>query len=252
MEEFKGYLELDRSQQQDFLYSLSFQESIYTLAHDHGLNRSILNTDSDKKSSLLIVKCLITQMYQQNLLIFSANDPKQNLFFGQNTDLYCRILFEAFTVVLEIPFSLRERPFIERKEMVQFLNLRSIHSIFPFLEDKFSHSNYVVDILLPHSIHLEILVQTLRYWIKDASSLHLLRFFLHQSQNWNSFIIPKQSPFFFSKKRIKDYSSSYITLKCVNMNLSSFLCVTNLFIYDQYLLKLFLNVSISMKKWNIF
>nr|YP_009473507.1 maturase K [Hydrocera triflora]AVI69764.1 maturase K [Hydrocera triflora] len=233
MEEFKRYLELDRYQQQDFLYPLSFQESIYTLAHDHGLNRSILNADSDKKSSLLIVKCLINQMYQQNHLILSVNDPKQNLFFGHNTDLYSQILFEAFAVVLEIPFSLQERPFLERKEMVQFLNLRSIHSIFPFLEDKFSHSNYVLDILLPHSIHLEILVQTLRYWVKDASSLHLLRFFLHQYHNWNSFIIPKQSSFFLKKKRnqrlffllynsnVCEYESIFVFLRNQSFHLRS-------------------------------
>nr|YP_009568831.1 maturase K [Marcgravia coriacea]QBC67948.1 maturase K [Marcgravia coriacea] len=201
MEEFKRYLELDRSQQQDFLYPISFQEYIYALAHDHGLNRSILNVDSDKKSSLLIVKCLITQMYQQNHLILSANDSNQNLFFGHNTNLYSQILLEAFAVVLETPFTLRVRSFLEGKEIVKFHNLRSIHSIFPFLEDIFSHLYYVLDILLPHSIHLEILVQTLRYWVKDASSLHLLRFFLHEYRNWNSFIIPKQSSFFFGKKK---------------------------------------------------
>nr|YP_010209528.1 maturase K [Impatiens davidii]UBA17469.1 maturase K [Impatiens davidii] len=232
MEEFKRYLELDSSQQQDFLYSFSFQESIYTLAH---VNRSILNADSEKKSSLLIVKSLITQMYQQNHLLFSANDPKQNLFFGHNTDFYCQILFEAFAVVLEIPFSLRERPFIERREIVQFFNLRSIHSIFTFLEDRLSHSNYVVDILLPHSIHLEILVQTLRYWVKDASSLHLLRFFLHQYHNQNSFIIPKQSRFVFFKKtkrnkrfffflynsKVCEYESIFVFLRNQSFHLRS-------------------------------
>ncbi|KAK9907895.1 hypothetical protein M0R45_002780 [Rubus argutus] len=42
MEEFQGYLELDRSQQHDFLYPLIFREYIYALAHDRGLNRSVL------------------------------------------------------------------------------------------------------------------------------------------------------------------------------------------------------------------
>ncbi|KAL7252341.1 hypothetical protein ACSBR1_007010 [Camellia fascicularis] len=162
MEEFKRYLELDRSQQHDFVYPLIFQEYIYALAHDHGLTRSIFleNIGYDNKFSLLIVKHLITQMYQQNHFLFSANDSNQNPFFGHNTNLYSQMILEGFVVVVEIPFSLFS---LEGKEIVESQNLRSIHSIFPFLEDKFSHLNYVLDILIPHSIHLEISVQTLRY-----------------------------------------------------------------------------------------
>ncbi|MBI1572498.1 hypothetical protein IOK37_27335, partial [Escherichia coli] len=54
MEEFKINLELDRSQQHDFIYPLIFQEYIYALAHDRGLNRYIFleNTGYDNKSSL--------------------------------------------------------------------------------------------------------------------------------------------------------------------------------------------------------
>nr|ABN09458.1 maturase K [Careya arborea] len=205
MEEFKRYLELDRSQQHDFIYPLIFQEYIYGLAYDHGLNRSILleleNVGYDNKSSLLIVKRLIinliTQMYQQNHLSFYANDSNQNPFFGHNTNLYSLMILEGFAVVVEIPFSLRLISSPEGKEIVKSYNLRSIHSLFPFLEDKFAHLNYMLDILIPHSIHLEILIQTLRYWVKDASSLHLLRFFLHEY--WNSLLIPKKSSFYFSK-----------------------------------------------------
>ena len=85
MEEFQGYLELDRYRQHDFLYPLLFREYIYALAHDHGLlNRSIFfeNAGYYNKSSSIIVKRLITRMYQQNPLIFSANDSIQNPFFG--------------------------------------------------------------------------------------------------------------------------------------------------------------------------
>nr|AAO13980.1 ribosomal maturase [Rhododendron moulmainense] len=204
MEEFKRNLELDRSQQHDFIYPLIFQEYIYALAHDRGLNRSIFleNTGYDNKSSLLIVKRLIThlitQMYQQNHFLFSGNDSNQNKFLGYNTNLYSQMIFEGFAVVVEIPFYLRLLSFLEGKERVKSHNLRSIHSIFPFLEDKFSHLVYVLDILISHPIHLEIVVQTLRYWVKDASSLHLLRFFLHEYPIWNSLITPKKSSFSFS------------------------------------------------------
>nr|QWY85092.1 maturase K [Diospyros mespiliformis] len=216
MEEFKRYLELDRSQQHDFVYPLIFQEYIYALAHDHGLNRSIFleNAGYDNKSSLLIVKRLITQMYQRNHLIFCANDSNQNPFFGHNTNVYSQMMLEGFAVLVEIPFSLRLISSLKGKEIVKSHNLRSIHSIFPFLEDKFSHLNYVLDILIPHSIHLEVLVQTLRYWVKDVSSLHLLRFFLHEYLNWNSLITPKKSSFSFSKRNQRLFLFLYNSHVC--------------------------------------
>ena len=91
-------------------------------------------------------------------------------------------------------------------EIVKYYNLRSIHSTFPFLEDKFLHLNYVSDVLIPYPIHLEILVQTLRYWVKDASSLYLLGLFLYEysNYNWNSLIIPHR----FINKSISIFSKS--------------------------------------------
>nr|AAK97326.1 maturase [Actinidia indochinensis] len=225
MKEFKRYLELDRSQQHDFVYPLLFQEYIYVLAHDHGLNRSILleNADYDNKFSLLIVKRLIIQMDQQNHLIFSPNDSNQNPFLGHNTNLYSQMILEGFAVVMEIPFSLRLISSLEGKEIVKSHKLRSIHSIFPFLEDKFSRLNYVLDILIPHSIHLEILVQTLRYWVKDASSLHLLRFFLHEYRNWNTRITPKKSSFSFSKRNQRFFLFLYNFHVCESESIFVFL-----------------------------
>nr|CDQ47526.1 maturase K [Gymnanthes lucida] len=202
MEEYQRYLDLDRSRKNDFLYPFIFREYIYTFAHDHSLNRSILleNLGYDKKSSLLIVKRLITRMYQQNHLIISANDSNQNPFFRYNKNLYYQMISEGFAVIVEIPFSRRLVSSLEGPEIVKSHKLRSIHSIFTFLEEKFPHLNYVSDALIPYPIHLEKLVQTLRYWVKDPSSLHLLRLFLHQYWNWNSFIIPKKSISFFRKR----------------------------------------------------
>ena len=84
MEEFQGYLELDRYQQHDFLYPLIFREYIYALAHDHGLNRSILldNVGYDNKSSLLIIKRLISRMYKHNHFFISANASNQKKNWG--------------------------------------------------------------------------------------------------------------------------------------------------------------------------
>nr|YP_004072443.1 maturase K [Corynocarpus laevigatus]ADO60291.1 maturase K [Corynocarpus laevigatus] len=216
MKEFQGYLELDKSRQRDFLYPLIFREYIYAFAHDHFLNRSIFleNIGYANKSSLLIVKRLITRMYQHNHLIISTNDSNQNPFLGSKKNLYAQMLSEGFAVIVEIPFSLRLVSSLEEAEIVKSYNFRSIHSIFPFLEEKFPHLNYVSDVLIPYPLHLEILVQILRYWVKDASSLHLLRVFLHEYSNWNSLITPNKSISFFSKRNRRLFLFLYNSHVC--------------------------------------
>nr|AGL72746.1 maturase-like protein [Bulbinella cauda-felis] len=210
MEELQRYLEKDRSRQQHFLYPLLFQEYIYALAHDHGLNSSIFYEPVeiigyDNKSSLALVKRLITRIYQQNYLISSVNYSNQNRFLGHNaffySHFYSQIISESFAILVEIPFSLRLVSFFEEKEIPKYHNLRSIHSTFPFLEDKLSHLNYVSDILIPHPIHMEILVQILQCRIQDVIFLHLLRFFLHEYHYWNSLLITQnKSIYVFSKE----------------------------------------------------
>nr|CCB63199.1 maturase K [Pedersenia sp. Borsch 3887] len=239
MEEFQGHRELDRSWQHNFFYPLIFQEYIYAFAYDHGLNKLILLENVvDKKYSLLNVKRLITRLYQQNHLILSANDSNQNEIFGHKPkkNLYSQMITEGFAVIVEIPFSLLLISSLEEKEkkIVKSPNLQSIHSIFPFLEDKFLHLNYVLDILIPYPAHLEILVQTLRYWLKDASSLHLLRFFLYECRNWTSLITPKESISFLKKRNrrlflflynfyVCEYESFFVILR----NQSSYLRSTS-------------------------
>nr|AIB50725.1 maturase K [Micranthemum umbrosum] len=200
MEEIQRYLQLERSQPHDFLYPLIFQEYIYAFAHDHAFGKSSLseNPGYDSKLSLLVVKRLISRMYQQNHFIFSTEDSNQNQFWACNNNFYSQIISEGFTFIVEIPFSLRCISCLEEKKIVNSQNLRSIHAIFPFLEDNFSHLNYILDILIPPSVHVETLVQNFRYWLKDAFSLHLLRFLLNEY--WNSLITPKKASFSFSKK----------------------------------------------------
>nr|YP_009573036.1 maturase K [Aphelandra knappiae]QBF44015.1 maturase K [Aphelandra knappiae] len=236
MEEIKRYLQLERPQQHYFLYPLIFQEYIYAFAHDRGFSRSILseNPGYDNKSSLLIVKRLITRMYQQNHFLISPNASNQNTFWACNKNLYSQIISEGFALIVEIPFSLRLISCREEKKIVKSQNLRSIHSIFPFLEDNFSHLNLniVLDILIPRPLHVEILVQTLRYWLKDASSLHLLRFFLNEFCNWNSLITPKRASSSFSKRNqrlflflynshVWEYESIFVFLRNQSSHLRS-------------------------------
>nr|YP_010757068.1 maturase K [Colona auriculata]UNV38956.1 maturase K [Colona auriculata] len=232
MEEFLVYLELNRSRQQDLLYPLIFRESIYALAHDHGLNKSMILLENEgygSKFSLLIVKRLIIRMDQQNHLIISANDFNQNPFFGHNNNLYSQMISAGFAVIVEIPFSLRLVSSSQGKEVAKSHNLQSIHSIFPFLEDKFSHLNYVLDVLIPYPIHLEILVQALRYWVKDASSLHLLRFSLYEYCNLKSFFTPKKSISIFNPRfflflynsHVCEYESIFLFLRNQSSHLRS-------------------------------
>nr|AAL60266.1 maturase [Trisetella scobina] len=196
--------------QQNFLYPLLLQEYIYSLAHYHSFNSFIFSEPVeiigyDNKSSLVLVKRLITRMYQQKSLIYSLNDSNQNEFWGhKNSFSYhfsYQMVSEGFGVILEIPFSSRLVSSLEEKRIPKYQNLRSIHSIFPFLEDKFSHLNYVSDVLIPHPVHLEILVQILQCWIKDVPSLHLLRLFFHEYHNWNSIITSNKAIYVFSKRK---------------------------------------------------
>nr|BAF46929.1 maturase [Cicer arietinum]BAF46936.1 maturase [Cicer echinospermum]BAF46930.1 maturase [Cicer arietinum]BAF46931.1 maturase [Cicer arietinum]BAF46932.1 maturase [Cicer arietinum] len=202
MKEYQVYLERARSRQQDFLYPLIFREYIYGLAYSQNFKRSsfVENLGYDSKYSLLIVKRLISRMYQQNHLIISANDSNKNPFWGYNKNFNSQIISEGFAIVVEIPFFLQSGSSLKESEIIKsYKNLRSIHSVFPFLEDKFTYLNYVSDIRIPYPIHLEILVQILRYWVKDAPFFHLLRLFVYNFCNWNSFITTKKSIYTFSK-----------------------------------------------------
>lgn len=214
MKEYQVYLERDRSRQQDFLYPLIFREYIYGLAYSHDFKRSIFveNVGYDNKYSLLMVKRLITQMYQQNHLMISANDSNKNPFLGYTKNFYSPLISEGFAIVAEIPFFLQLSSSLEEAEIVKsYQNLRSIHSIFPFLEDQFTYLNYVSDIRIPYPIHLEILVQILRYWVKDAPFFHLLRLFLYNFCNWNSLITPKST---FSKSNPRLFLFLYNCYVC--------------------------------------
>nr|AAN63250.1 maturase K [Siphonochilus aethiopicus] len=209
MEKLQGYLEEDRFRQQQFLYPLLFEEYIYVFAYDHGLHSSIFyepqnSLGYDNKFSSVLVKRFNYSNDQQNYLIYSVNHFYQNRFVGHNNYFYfhffSQILSEGFAVIVEIPFSLQLISSLEEKEIPKSHNLQSIHSIFPFLEDKLLHFYFLLDILIPHPVHVEILVRMLQSWIQDVLSLHLLQFLLHEYSNWNSLIIPNKSIYVFSKE----------------------------------------------------
>ena len=141
---------------------------------------------------------------------------------------------EGFGVIVEIPFSLLLVSSLEGKEIANYHNLLSIHSILTFLEDKFPHLKYVSDILIPHPIHLEILVQTLQ-WKMPLLCMYYDSFYTSIIIEIVWLLQRNQFPFF--QKEIKDFSYSYIILLHVNTTLSSFLSAINLIIYDQHLIE---------------
>uniref|UniRef100_UPI0031F4522D maturase K n=1 Tax=Scurrula atropurpurea TaxID=1146880 RepID=UPI0031F4522D len=236
MEELKKKLDRERTRKQDFyfLYPLFFQEYIYALTHNRSFNRSSLfeNVGYDKKVRLLIVKRLITRMYHQNSFLISTYDYKQNYFLGHNK-LFCfQIISSKLAVLVEIKLFLGVVSSLEDNKINESKNLRSIHSIFPFLEDQFSRLNYVSKILIPYPVHLEILVLILRCWVKDAASLHFLRFVFHENRNWNLFFfqnkyisnLSKRNHrlfFFLYNSHVCEYESIFVFLRNQSYHLQS-------------------------------
>nr|YP_010290841.1 maturase K [Gahnia tristis]ULQ65998.1 maturase K [Gahnia tristis] len=193
IQEFQKYLEKYQFRQQQCLYPLLFQEYIYVFAYDYGFNASSQPVKKligyDNQSSLILVKRLIIRAYQPTFLMSSVKNCNQNQFNEHNQFFYShffsQIISESFGIVVEIPFFLQFL-FPSKKKIPKLQNLRSIHSIFSFLEDKLSYLNYVSDILIPYPIHFQILIQILQCWIQDIPSLHLLRFFLFDYSRWSN------------------------------------------------------------------
>jgi hypothetical protein len=186
MDEFHRYGKEDNSRQQCFLYPLFFQEDLYAISHDHYLDGSsssepMEHLSSNDQFSFLTVKRLIGQIRQQNhSIVLFVNCAPNPLAYCKKSS-YSESVLEGLTLVLEVPFSIRSKYSVEG--MNEWKSFRSIHSIFPFLEDKFPHSNYISDARIPYSIHPEILVRTFRRWIRDAPSLHPLRSVLYEYRN---------------------------------------------------------------------
>nr|QWX89955.1 maturase K [Aeginetia indica]WRW10962.1 maturase K [Aeginetia indica] len=262
MDKSQKYLQLEIFQQKDFLYTLFFQEYTYAIAHDHGFCRSFLlkYLGFNKNYSLLIAKRVIMRMYQHNYF-FSQNYSNQNTFGVHNKNFYYQILSEGFAFSVEIPFYLRLISRIEgkNKKIVTYQNLRSIHSLFPFLEDNFYHLNLFLYKLIPYSIsiHAEILVKTFRYWVKDASSLHLLRFFINfitpisfsSMKASSSFCkIKKKLVLFLYNYFIGEYESIFVFLfnKSSHLRLKRFIIFLEriyFFVKIECLVKLFIKVK---------
>nr|CFQ34574.1 maturase K [Dawsonia sp. B883] len=183
-----------------FLYSLLFQDDLYALAYSRFLNKmnlkKIENSNLNENFSFFILKRLIYKIRYEKNLQNSKKNFNNFLDINYHSDFYSRALREGITVILENSFFVQvKRPFI--KKFQEWANFQSIHSVFPFIEDKFLHSNYIINTKIPYFLHPELLIRTFRRRIQDASFLYLLRFLFYKNKK---LIILDTSSFFYEKE----------------------------------------------------
>nr|YP_009694133.1 maturase K [Christensenia aesculifolia]QEI60308.1 maturase K [Christensenia aesculifolia] len=165
--------------QQRFLYTVLFQEDIYANAYTRSSKKSnmslIENSVLYKKYSIITIKRLIIQLRQQNLLKLFFRDCYRNQLDNPKSHPFKKLLLEALVLILESFSPIQIQPGRDG-----WKSLQSIHSLFLFMENKFLHSNFVLDIKIPQSLHPEILIRIFRRQIQDTPFLHLSRSILHE------------------------------------------------------------------------
>nr|WGO00093.1 maturase K [Hymenoloma crispulum] len=186
--------------QQRFLYLLLFQDDLYAIAYNRSLNKinlkKVENYNLNEHFNFLILKRLINKIRRKK----NVGDLKKNynkvFNINCNTHFYSKAIREGIAVILEIFFSVQlEKTFI--KEFNKWTSYQSIHSVFPFIEDHFLHSNYILNTKIPYFLHPELLTRILRRRIQDTSFSHSLRLIFHKNKklitlNTNKFIFEKE------------------------------------------------------------
>lgn len=185
--------------QQRFLYPLLFQDDLYAIAYNRFLNKFNLkkteNFNLNEQFSFLTLKRLIKKIRRKiNTGKLKKNYSNNKVFnINSNTHFYSKVLREGFAVILEIFFSVQlEKTFIKK-----WTSYQSIHSVFPFIEDNFSHSNFILNKKIPYFIHPELLIRILRRRIQDTSFSHLLRLLFYKNKK---LITLNTNIFFFQKE----------------------------------------------------
>nr|WGO00103.1 maturase K [Trematodon ambiguus] len=186
--------------QQRFLYPLLFQDDLYAIAYNRSLNKfnlkKIENYNLNEQFSFLTLKRLIKKIRRKVYIGKLKKNYNKVLDFTYNTKFYSKALREGFAIILEIFFSVKlEKTLI--KGFNKWNSYQSIHSVFPFIEDNFSHSNFILNTKIPYFIHPELLTRILRRRIQDTSFLHLLRLIFYKNKK---LITLNKNVFFFQKE----------------------------------------------------
>jgi hypothetical protein len=160
---------------QRFLYPILFQENFYGIAYnrfmdDAGYRKSNIYV-SNQEFNFLLLKRLIRESRQSD---YSWIGP--NKFINK-----FQVVQEILTIIFNFIFQLESESF--GWEKTRWNGNQSIHSIFPFMEDKIDKFPICLDITTPYSFHPEILIRIFRQHIPDISFLHLSRLLLHRNKN---------------------------------------------------------------------
>ena len=160
---------------QSFLYPILFQEDFYGIAY----NRFIDNARSrkhniyvyNKEFNFLTSKRLIQKSRQSNYSWIDS-DKSINKF---------QVVQQILIIIFNFILIFGSESFVKKAN--EWNSNQSIHSIFPFMEEKIRKSTSCLDIVIPYSFHPEILIRIFRQDISDTSFLHFLRLILHQNKN---------------------------------------------------------------------
>lgn len=187
--------------QQRFLYPLLFQDDLYAIAYNYSFNKvklkKVENSNLNESFSFLTLKRLISRV-RRKINKNKLNKNYNKLFdINYNNHFYLKVIREGFAIILEIFSSVQlKKTFI--KEFTKWTSYQSVHSVFPFIEDHFLHSNYILNTKIPHFFHPELLIRILRWRIQDASFSHLLRLLFHKNKK----LITLNTTVFFSQKEM--------------------------------------------------
>nr|WGO00069.1 maturase K [Dicranella polii] len=192
--------------QQRFLYPLLFQNDLYAIAYNRFLNRitskKIENYNLNEQFSFLTLKRLITKIRRKKYMGELKKNYNKVFDINYNTHFYSKALREGFAVILENFFSVQlENIFI--KEFNKWTSYQSIHSVFPFIEDNFSHSKFFLTTKIPYFLHPELLIRILRRRIQDTSFSHLLRLIFYKNKK----LITLNTNVIFSQKEMTRLST---------------------------------------------
>nr|QWW92535.1 maturase K [Amphidium sp. 49156] len=210
--------------QQRFLYPLLFQDDLYAIAYNRSSNKlnlkKIENYNLNEQFSFLTLKRLISKIRRKKYIKELKKNYNKVFDINCNTYFYSKALREGFAVILEIFSSVQlEKTFI--KEFNKWISYQSIHSIFPFIEDNFSHSNSILNTKIPYFLHPELLTRILRRRIQDTSFSHLLRLLFYKNKK----LITLNTNAFFSQKE-KNRLSTFLW--------HSYICELEFFLVNQW------------------
>jgi hypothetical protein len=162
-----------RYSQQMFLYPFLFQEFLYGIAYNHFVHESKYGKDTTSGLNngfhFFKLKRLIKKLHHSDLSYIISKKSINKIQFVQ------RVLMIIINLT---PYQTKD----QMKRTNEWNSYQSVHSVFPFIEDRISNSMNYLNITLPPVLHPEFLIRIFRKDISDVSFLHSSRFLLHRNK----------------------------------------------------------------------